>query len=118
LSGQVKGQHLLNGSGTIGPLGAVTSTGTLSVSGAEPMIYSGRVTLAGSSGSVTLTLSGRVFGPVFIGNPVDLTYTITGGTGAYQHATGSGNAVLSFNLASGIPTNISPAPNSFALTFS
>src|SRR5262249_13135821 len=90
LSGQVEGQHLLDGSATIGPLGAVTSRGTLSVSGAEPMIYSGMVTLVGSTGSVTLSLSGRLFGPVFLGETVDLTYTITSGTGAYQHATGSG----------------------------
>ena len=118
LSGQVAGTQPLDGSGTVGPLGAVTSTGTLSASGAEPMNYSGTATLVGSFGSVTLSLSGRVFGPVSIGQTVDLTYTITGGTGAYQDATGSGQAVLSFTLPSGIRTNPSPAPNSFVLAFS
>jgi hypothetical protein len=118
LSGQIEGQQPLDGSGTIGPMGAVTSTGTLSASGAEPMNYSGTVTLVGSSGSVTLSLSGRVFGPVSIGQSVDLTYTITGGTGAYQHATGSGKAVLSFNISSGIRTNSPPPSNSCVLTFS
>jgi len=118
LSGQVEGSQPLDGTGTIGPLGAVTSTGTLSASGAEPMNYSGTLTLVGSSGSVTLSLSGRVFGPVSIGQPVDLTYTITGGTGSYQDATGTGKAVLSFNVSSGIRTNLPPPPNSFVLNFS
>jgi hypothetical protein len=117
LSGQVEGHQPLDGSGNVGPLGAVTSTGTLSASGAEPMNYSGTVTLVGSSGSVTLSLTGRLFGPVSIGRPVDLTYTITGGTGAFEDATGSGNAVLSFHLPSGTFPNPSPAPNSFVLAF-
>jgi hypothetical protein len=118
LSGQVEGKQPLDGSGTVGPLGAVTSSGTLSASGAEPMNYSGTLTLVGSSGSVTLSLSGQVFGPVSLTQPVDLTYTITGGTGAYQDATGSGHAVLTFDVPSGIRTNPSPPPNSFVLTFS
>lgn len=117
LSGQVEGKQPLDGSGTVGPLGAVTMTGTLSASGAEPVNYSGTVTLVGSSGSVTLSLSGRLFGPNYIGETVDLTYTITGGTGAYQDATGSGKAVLSFELPPISRTNPSPQPSSFALTF-
>jgi len=118
LSGQVEGKQPLDGSGTVGPLGAVSMRGTLSASGAEPMNYSGTVTLVGSSVSVTLSLSGRVFGPVSLDQTVHLTYTITGGTGAYHDATGSGDAVLSFHLSSGMRTSPPPPPYSFVLTFS
>ena len=78
LTGKVEGGTPLNGSGTVSPLGAVTSSGTLSASGAEPMTYTGTLTLVGASGSITLSLSGQVFGPAQIGGSIDLTYTITG----------------------------------------
>jgi hypothetical protein len=99
----------LDGSGTVNSLGAVTSRGMLTTSGAEPVTYSGTITLAGSTGSVTATLSGRLFGPTRFGQPIALTYTITGGTGAFQGAFGSGQA--SFIL------NFSGAGASFVLTF-
>jgi hypothetical protein len=117
LNGHVEGRQPLDGSGSVGPLGAVTSTGTFSASGAEPVNYTGKLTLVGSSGSVTLSLSGRLFGPNYIGRPIDLTYTITGGTGAYQDATGSGKAALSFDLPPGTRMNPSPPSSSFTLTF-
>jgi hypothetical protein len=99
----------LSGSGTVGPLGAVTSTGTLTTMGAEPVVYSGNIKLVSSTGSVTVALSGRQFGPSRLGQPIALTYTITGGTGTFQGAIGSGHA--SFVL------NISSAGTSFVLTF-
>jgi hypothetical protein len=99
----------LTGSGTVGPLGAVTSTGTLTATGAEPVVYSGNITLVSSTGSVTVALSGRQFGPSRLGQPIALTYTITGGTGTFQGAIGSGHA--SFAL------NISRAGPGFVLTF-
>jgi hypothetical protein len=106
IQGSVTG---LNGSGTVGALGAVTSKGSLKSSGAEPVIYSGTVTLVGSTGSVTVDLSGRVFGPTRLGQPINLTYTIAGGTGAFQGASGSGPASLTLNF--------STAATSFVLTF-
>ena len=109
LNGTVQGRTPLSGSGKIGPLGAVTSTGSLKVSGAEPVTYSGTMTLAGASGSITLSLFGRLFGPNRLGAPIDLTYTITGGTGAFQGATGSGTAIFS-------PSGFS-STGAFALAF-
>jgi hypothetical protein len=67
------------------------------------------VTLVAISGSVTATLSGRVFGSTVLGAPIDLTYTITGGTGAFAGATGSGKAVFSPRIRS--------QPGKVALTF-
>jgi hypothetical protein len=71
--------------------------------------YSGTVTLVAASGSITASLSARVFGPTVLGAPIDLTYTITGGTGAFAGATGSGKAVFSPSIAS--------HPGEVALTF-
>lgn len=117
LSGQIAGPTPMVGTGTIGPLGAVTSSGTLSASGAEPMVYRGTETLVGASGSITLSLAGQVFGPVMIGGSVEMTYTITGGTGAFLGATGSGKAVLSFEFPSGARHSPSPSGGSVVLTF-
>jgi hypothetical protein len=109
LTGTVEGHSPLVGAGRVSPLGAVTSTGTLTARGAEPVTFSGTVTLVGSTGSVTATLFGRLFGPEFLGEKVNLTYTITGGTGAFKGASGNGKAVFS-------PIIASPAGD-FALTF-
>jgi hypothetical protein len=109
LSGTVEGQTPLDGSGTVSPLGVVTSTGTLKARGGEPVTFTGTVTLVGATGSVTATLFGRQFGATRPGEKVNLTYTITGGTGAFQGASGSGSAVFS-------PIITSPSGD-FALTF-
>jgi hypothetical protein len=109
LNGTIEGKSPLVGSGTVTPLGSVTSTGSLTARGAEPVVYSGTVTLAGANGSITASLFGLLFGPQRLGQKVALTYTITGGTGAYQGATGSGKAIDS-------PIIKSPAGD-FALTF-
>jgi hypothetical protein len=63
LSGSVEGQDPPNGSGTVSPLGTVTSTGTLKAHGAEPVTYTGTVTLTGKTGRITASLFGRLFGP-------------------------------------------------------
>jgi hypothetical protein len=116
LSGSVQGtdafqgsEIVLNGFGDVGPLGSVTSRGFLTASGAEPVSYNGTVTLFGSTGSVTLNLVGQQFGANHQDQPVRLTYTITGGTGAFGGASGSGQA----SLTTGVPG----ASPSFVLTF-
>ena len=116
-SGTIQGPAPLQGKGAVGPLGSVTSTGKLTVSGAEPVKYKGTETLVGASGTITLTLSGQVFGPSFLGGPIHLTYTITGGTGAYQGATGSGKAVLSFVLPPTTRPSPPPSNKTAVLTF-
>jgi hypothetical protein len=109
LNGTVEGNTSQSASGTVNPLGMVTSSWTLMAMGAEPVNYSGTVTLMASSGSITASLSGQVFGPTVLGAPIDLTYTITGGTGAFAGATGSGKAVFSPRITS--------QPGKVALTF-
>jgi hypothetical protein len=99
----------LDGSGNVAPLGAVFSRGFLMASGAEPVTYGGTVTLVGLTGSVTLGLSGRQFGVNPLGQRISLTYTITGGTGAFQGARGSGQASLTMSVPGAAP--------SFVLTF-
>ena len=117
LTGTISGPSPTVGTGTIGPMGAVTSSGTLTATGAEPMVYQGTLTLVGASGSITISLSGEVLGPAQISGSVDLTYTITGGTGAYQGATGSGKAVLSFEFPSAPKPSPFPSGGAVVLTF-
>ena len=108
LRGTVTGRTPLDGSGTVSPLGHVVSVGTLTSHGAEPVVYTGKVTLTGPTGSITADLSGRLFGPTRPGEPINLMYTIVHGTGAVRGATGSGKAVF-------YPTG--GLPGVFALTF-
>jgi hypothetical protein len=93
LDGLVTGQKPLNGSGTVDPLGQVTTTGKITSHGGEPVVFTGKITLTGSTGSVTAKLSGRLFGHMSPRESVRLTYDITGGTGAFEGATGSGKAI-------------------------
>jgi hypothetical protein len=99
----------LDGSGTVGPLGAVTSRGILEARGVAPVNYGGTITLVGSTGSVTVDLAGRGFEPTRPGQPIVLTYSIIGGTGHFQGAHGSGQAYFT-------PT-YSGAGDGFVLTF-
>ena len=78
------------GAGDAGSLGHVTTTGSVHLPG---FVASGRATgslnLANAKGSVTLALTGPTepgFGPF----PSTLTYVVTGGTGTYAGAAGSG----------------------------
>jgi hypothetical protein len=81
----------------------------LTTSGAEPVTYTGTVTLVSTTGSVTVSLSGLLFGPDHLGETIDLTYKITDATGAFKGDTGSGHA---FFKATGFGTS-----GGFALTF-
>jgi hypothetical protein len=97
LSGTITGTTALDGSGTVSPLGSVTTSGQLTARGAEPVRYSGTITLVGSNGTITASLYGILGGPERPFEPVSLTYTITGGTGAYQGDSGSGRATYAPN---------------------
>jgi hypothetical protein len=105
LSGTITGTIALDGSGTVSPLGNVTSSGSLTSRGAEPVRFSGTVTLVGSHGTITASLYGILAGPERPFEPVTLTYTITGGTGAFQGDSGSGRATYT------------PISGGFSLTF-
>jgi hypothetical protein len=72
------------------------------------VFYTGKVTLTGPTGGITADLSGRLFGPTRLREPINLMYTIVQGTGAFRGATGSGKAVL---------YPIGGLPGEFALTF-
>jgi hypothetical protein len=93
------------GSGTVKPLGAVTATGTNHAVG---FIASGTPTgsmvLTGANGTLTLTLTypqTKGFAPL----PAQAAYVISGGTGQYAGASGSGSVVRKFG-------SCSPTPNS------
>ena len=109
LTGTMVDQGSQGASGTVDPLGAVTGSWTLTASGGEPVTYTGTVTLVGASGTITASLVGQVFAAMGLYAPIELTYTITGGTGAFAGATGSGKALYSPNLAS--------SSDAMALTF-
>jgi hypothetical protein len=119
--------YVLNGTGTAGVLGAVSAHGTVFVPEAELSGHAaGTLTLtslsaaSANAGSVTLTLTGPTqvgFGPFSI--PSTFTYVITGGTGVYANATGSGTIAVTlggksnptaftFTLLSGIVSTTLP----------
>jgi hypothetical protein len=82
--------HLV-GSGNVAPLGPEKAVGTLTIKSGEPTFYNGTVTLSDPLGSIDVQISGIQGGPIGLGRPVLLHYKITGGTGAFHGATGSGN---------------------------
>jgi hypothetical protein len=101
LSGQVYGQYQpvstsggraqnLRGGGQVSPLGNAELTGQLHLPGAVSQgQVTGTITLTSPNGNVTLSL----VGPMQSGSsppPSTMQYTITGGTGAYANASGSG----------------------------
>lgn len=87
-------EYRLSGNGDVQPLGSVTLTGDLHT---PPVITPGRTTgtlkLTGPQGSLSLTLSGSGHDG-FSTASSSLTFTITGGTGRYTGAHGSGSATL------------------------
>lgn len=105
LRGQVPdagGAYQLSGNGTLAPLGPVRVAGSLQSPG---LIAQGRttgaLTLTSAQGTLTLALSG----PSQAGDssqaggsppPSSLTYSVTGGTGAYagEHGTGTARLVM------------------------
>src|SRR5581483_7237629 len=84
----------LSGTGTVAPLGAVAVRGELHTPG---FVAQGRatatLTLTTERGSVTLQLTGPLQ-PGFSQPPATFQYTITGGTGAYAGASGSGSVAF------------------------
>jgi hypothetical protein len=122
LAGQVSGSYTttanadgsssqaLTGSGMVQPLGSVQATGTVSVpaSTTQGGQETATITLTGAQGTITLSLTPPSASQqtAYLGssgqgsqatepNPATpFTYTITGGTGAYASATGSGTVIL------------------------
>ena len=82
---------LLNGKGSVSPLGSIRLVGTFSIRSGEPTFYDGRVSLSNGRGSVQVHIFGIVGGPS--GPPAHLHYKITGGSGHDQGATGKGVVV-------------------------
>jgi hypothetical protein len=94
----------LTGTGSAGTLGAVTITGSVSLPGfIANGSASGTLTLtsdnpsAAGGGSVTLDVTGPKGGSGF---PSKLTYTISGGTGAFATATGTGSIAVTLGATS------------------
>ena len=83
--------NLLNGTGSVSPLGQVRLAGTFSIRSGEPTFYDGRVSLSNGRGSLHVHIFGIVGGPS--GPPAHLRYQITGGSGHYQGARGKGDVV-------------------------
>ena len=84
----------LTGTGSPSPLGAVTLTGSVTDTEGDA---SGTMTLASSKGSVTLSLTPYVTGPVRAVDspgsaavPETYVYTVTSATGSYSGITGRG----------------------------
>jgi hypothetical protein len=88
----------LNGAGMVSPLGPVTSRGSVEFSGGNRVKYIGTVTLNNQYGSVTVGLSGQGSISPRSGPPINLTYTILGGTGRYSGDQGSGSASLTISV--------------------
>jgi hypothetical protein len=82
------------GSGNVVPLGAVNATGSLQLPGnIAKGRATGTMTLTNTHGSITI----KLVGPLetgFSAAPSTLAYTVTGGTGSYRGAKGSGHATL------------------------
>jgi hypothetical protein len=85
----------LSGLGTVAPLGAVQASGSLHTPGFIIQGFTtGTMVLTNAQGSVTLSLIGHQPQPGFSPPTSALDYTITGGTGAYAGASGSGVVAL------------------------
>jgi hypothetical protein len=102
--------YQLTGSGPISPLGSPQLHGTVQGIGFVPQGFaSGSVVPSNSQGSVNLKLTG----PLLFNGPQPppsgiYQFTITGGTGAYAHAVGSGT----------VNVNLAPNIQFFSMVFS
>lgn len=84
--------YQFTGSGKVSPLGADTVTGSLHTPGfILNGVDTGTLTLSNTKGSVTVSVSGPAVSPLATPVPLlNLTYTITGGTGSYKNLKGTG----------------------------
>jgi hypothetical protein len=83
----------LAGGGFVSPLGETVVAGTLTIKSGEPTLDDGTVTLSDKVGSIGVHIFGIEGGRTGPRGAVRLRYTITGGTGAFLGATGSGVVV-------------------------
>jgi hypothetical protein len=87
--------------GRIAPLGQTSETAQVHTIGfIASGTATGTMTIRASRGSLTLKLTGPVQ-PGFSPLPSTLSYTITGGTRAYQNASGSGTIAVTLNQTFG-----------------
>jgi len=110
------GGYVFNGTGTAGDLGAVTARGLVTLLGAitspVPVAAPALVTTEQAVGTLTLTQTGPSASavlnsvtlaltgpaqPAAAGFPATLSFTITGGTGAFAGATGVGTIAATLN---------------------
>ncbi len=111
LASPIAGDLLLNGKGTVSPLGPAQLVGTLSIRSGEPTFYDGRVSLSNNLGSVQVHIFGLVGGPS--GPPAHLHYEITGGSGLYRGAVGKGDVLYT----QGPSASATGGPFAFSLAF-
>lgn len=124
--GQVGGSQEANlsGTSTVPKLGAVRLSGHLSSNGSLPPPSSdthGTITLTLTSrktpGSLTVSVSGKPTNLAAKAGTENLTFTVTGATGALSSYMGAtGTAVLSFHMKAKPHSNVSSGP--FTLTTS
>jgi hypothetical protein len=107
--------QVLTGSGTVSPVGPVQAALKLQVPGtAQAGRASGTLTLTTTRGTVTLQLQGPLTRGLG-GTTLPLNYKITGGTGKYAGATGSGVVVLTETTGGTAPGG--HAARAFTLAF-
>ena len=93
----------LSGSGSLTPLGSVSLSGSVTSLGDDDA--SGTITLTGAQGSVTLSLTPYITGPVrALGTtgpaiPNAYIYTVTAATGSYSGISGRGEVTLGLGTA-------------------
>lgn len=106
------GHYHLEGFGKIRPVGQAKGDGTFTTPGfiANGQIQ-GTLTLASSSGSVTLNLQGPTVPGFTRLSSGTFSYTITQGTGQFRNAKGHGSAVLTFGPLNPIPGATGPSQN-------
>jgi hypothetical protein len=108
--------YLFNGTGHVGGLGHATATGDMLGAG---FIRQGRAggeyTLRRGGDSVEIQLTALQEQPGSSALPADYSYAITGGTGHYKDASGSGSATLTMVPAQGHGGGLPGNPGSFAL---
>jgi hypothetical protein len=103
-------QGALRSLGQVAANGSASGTGNIAIGRSQ-----GSLTISNSKGSFTILLSGPEQ-PSFTGLPNQFQYFISGGTGAYQGATGAG--VMSVKLgAAATPASLGQTTTAITLTF-